>query len=303
MKPCVVLLAATAASMMLFGCGGARSSGKTGVEGVHSRKAGVTDVHSGKAGVTDVHSGNAGVTDVHSGNAGVKSVNSSSRACRFDWRSPKTYVAACNGDLDVLKALAHRDASIDEPNPFSGGCPGWRPIMIAAAEGKAEAVKILLEKGADPNVTNAKGRTALMFAARYGYDSIVDDLLNAGAKPDITPPDGPKAIVAAGMEGKAGAIIRILRKGGAISAKDCEPPYQDGCVRVGMVLATVMNDLAQAKAINEPLCAGGYERSCAVVAVSDCLLKFSLDGKGLPANLDPELVKACARPAAHSGGG
>lgn len=102
-------------------------------------------------------------------------------------------MAACNGDLEALRSLAYRDPSINQSNPSSGSCAGWRPIMIAAAEGKAEAVKILLEKGADPDVTNAKGRTALMFAAHYGYKSIVDNLLNAGAHPDIVPLEGPKA--------------------------------------------------------------------------------------------------------------
>jgi uncharacterized protein len=241
----------------------------------------------------------AALAMVASASAGLRALRSRTGACRFDWRSPKTYVAACNGDLDTLRALAYRDPSIDQANPFAGSCPGWRPIIIAAAEGKGDAVKILLEKGADPNVANAKGRTALMFAARYGYDSIVDDLLNAGAQPDIVPLEGPKAIVAAGMEGNAAPIVKILRKGGLISAKDCEPPYQDGCVRIGMVLGSVMNDLARAKAINEPLCAGGYQRSCAVVAVSDCLLKFSADGKTLPVGLDPDLAKSCATQAPH----
>ena len=123
---------------------------------------------------------------------------------------------------------------------------------------------------------------------------IVDDLLNAGAHPDIVPLEGPKAIVAAALEGHVAPILSILRKGGTISANDCAPNYQDACVRIGVVLGSLMNDVAQAKAINEPFCAGGFQRSCAVVAMSDCLLKFSADGKTLPTNLDPKSVARCA---------
>lgn len=71
--------------------------------------------------------------------AGRRILRSKMGACRFDWRSPWTYVAACNGDLETLRALAYRDPSINQPNPSSGSCAGWRPIIIAAAEGKAEA--------------------------------------------------------------------------------------------------------------------------------------------------------------------
>lgn len=90
-----------------------------------------------------------------------------------------------------------------------------------------------------------------------------------------------------------------MPKSSSLSGGMNVPTYQDGCVRVGIVLATVMKDLARAKAINEPLCAGDFARSCAVVAVSDCFLKLSLDGRRLPGNVDPALAKACATRASH----
>jgi ankyrin repeat protein len=42
-------------------------------------------------------------------------------------------------------------------------------------------VKMLLDKGADPDPRDAEGRTALSWAAQRGYTSTVDLLLQSGA--------------------------------------------------------------------------------------------------------------------------
>lgn len=228
-----------------------------------------------------------------------KGLESSAGGCHFDQVSSKTFVAAYKGDVSALRALAPKDSTINQAIPGNSPCSGWRPLIIAAAEGKGDAVKILLDKGADPNVANGKGRTALMFAAHYGYASIVDELLNAGAHPDIVPSDGPKAIVAAGMAGKSAPIVSILRKGGTISGEDCEPNYRDGCVRIGMVMGSVLFDFNRAKEINEPLCTKGHKRSCGVVAASDCILRLTENGKTSLANLDRAAIDGCVREAAN----
>ncbi len=207
-------------------------------------------------------------------------------------------MAAFQGDVSTLTALPYKDPSIDQALEVTGSCAGWRPIIIAAAEGKADAVKMLLAKGADPNVTNLKGRTALMFAARYGYDTIVDDLLNAGANPNLVPLEGPKAIVAAGMEGHARAILSILKRGGTITARDCEPKNQDGCVRIGMVLGALLFDNERAKEINAPFCDQGYQRSCAIVAAASCLLKFTENGKAPSSDQQSKFIESCLPPEA-----
>ena len=67
----------------------------------------------------------------------------------------------------------------------------WRdvtPLMIATGIGDRRMVEVLLRSGADPNVQNDQGRTALMYAAnltgRLGSDrgSIATDLLAAGCE-------------------------------------------------------------------------------------------------------------------------
>ena len=57
--------------------------------------------------------------------------------------------------------------------------------MIASKEGKTEIVKILLEKGAQVNMQDTYGLTALTFASQMGRTEIVKLLLGKGADPNI----------------------------------------------------------------------------------------------------------------------
>ena len=56
--------------------------------------------------------------------------------------------------------------------------------MFAAAEGKDECVKFLIEKGADLGAQDSEGRTALHFACSNldseTLDSIIESINNAG---------------------------------------------------------------------------------------------------------------------------
>jgi len=58
---------------------------------------------------------------------------------------------------------------------------GQTALMWAAAEGNADAIKILVEKGADVQTRSSGGWTALLFAVREGRIPAVKTLLAAGA--------------------------------------------------------------------------------------------------------------------------
>ena len=64
---------------------------------------------------------------------------------------------------------------------------GWTPLLIAAQNGHAEAVKTLLEAKSDVNKAKPNGKTALMNAASFGHPDVAALLLGAGA--DKTPAD------------------------------------------------------------------------------------------------------------------
>ena len=54
--------------------------------------------------------------------------------------------------------------------------------MIACYFGRTDLVKALLEKGADVNMKDKKGKTALIYATTKGKDEIVKILKQSGAQ-------------------------------------------------------------------------------------------------------------------------
>ncbi len=60
---------------------------------------------------------------------------------------------------------------------------GWDALGIAISN-HVDAAKVLLERGADPNVVDREGDTLLIVAAAKGYPESIDLLLEAGAHVD-----------------------------------------------------------------------------------------------------------------------
>ncbi len=76
-----------------------------------------------------------------------------------------------------------------------------------------DLVKVLLDAGADPNIRNEVGRTALHNAAQKGHNNIIRQLLKAGADVNAIYDDNKTALSRAlwGQHDKAAKIL--LRKG------------------------------------------------------------------------------------------
>jgi len=71
------------------------------------------------------------------------------------------HYAASGGHLQVIDFLLENSAYIDAESPN-----GTTPLMMAAMYGNPESVKLLIQAGADLNVKNMVGMTALDFAVR-----------------------------------------------------------------------------------------------------------------------------------------
>lgn len=84
------------------------------------------------------------------------------------------HYAASRGHVSVMDFLLANSAYIDAESPN-----GTTPLMMAAMYGSPEAVKLLIQAGADPTLKNQLGLTALDFAERGGQRNSVE-LMQAG---------------------------------------------------------------------------------------------------------------------------
>jgi ankyrin repeat protein len=98
--------------------------------------------------------------------------------------------AARDGDADAVRSLIARGA---DPNAPAGG-NGWTPLLHAIHKAQVKSVEALIEGGADVNRIGGDGVTPLMMAAGYGYVDIVRVLLEHGANPRIADSGGFHAI-------------------------------------------------------------------------------------------------------------
>jgi ankyrin repeat protein len=67
--------------------------------------------------------------------------------------------AAWEKQLDTVRLLLDRGAA-----PNLRGAKGWTALAIASRLGETETVRLLLERGADPYMRNAQSETALDIA-------------------------------------------------------------------------------------------------------------------------------------------
>ncbi|MES2191415.1 MAG: ankyrin repeat domain-containing protein [Pseudomonadota bacterium] len=79
------------------------------------------------------------------------------------------HYAATQGHLPLISLLIENHAYIDAESPN-----GSTPLMMASMYGSAEAVKLLLDEGADPQLRNQQGLTATQFAQRVNRQDVAD---------------------------------------------------------------------------------------------------------------------------------
>jgi ankyrin repeat protein len=74
---------------------------------------------------------------------------------------------------------------------------GWTPLMYAARQGSLAAARVLVEAGAQVNLTDPDGATALVLATLNGHYDTAALLVEKGADPNIADASGAAALYAA----------------------------------------------------------------------------------------------------------
>ncbi|GAB5379785.1 MAG: hypothetical protein Alis3KO_06760 [Aliiglaciecola sp.] len=109
-----------------------------------------------------------------------------------DWQPYESMLSIATDYPEVLQYLLEKGVSANHSNAF-----GKTPLMYAAQRNNLEAVRLLLEAGADPNSRTTApsitcyydlktfNMTALHYATRYASLEVIKTLLEFGASPDI----------------------------------------------------------------------------------------------------------------------
>lgn len=94
-------------------------------------------------------------------------------------------------------------------------------FITAAADGKTEKVrKYIHSKSVDIDAQDIMGRTALYRAAHKGNGKIVSLLLDEGADPDVTTNGGTTPLMAAASSGCKRAIAELILTGANVTISD-----------------------------------------------------------------------------------
>ena len=162
-------------------------------------------------------------------------------------------IAACFGSADVAEFLLEKGAVINSKDTrqwtaLQAACvwghyttvevilkhqkfqeylpPGSpaQPIVLSSHMRRAKIINHLIDYGADPNISDPSGETALWHAAAAGMVDICRFLLENNADPDFTPSNTAPPLVKAAMDGHLD-IAKLLVEKGAHIEKTEMPGY------------------------------------------------------------------------------
>jgi ankyrin repeat protein len=118
------------------------------------------------------------------------------------------HAAAKSGNVAMLQLLYEKD-----PNQVKAIiASGDTPLHIAAEEGKLDAVRFLLEIGAEPNAINTFKETALHAAAAAGHLEVVKCLKDHGADRNIKNFNKERPIYFAAENGHLAVLEYLFKK-------------------------------------------------------------------------------------------
>lgn len=117
------------------------------------------------------------------------------------------------GEHAIVRGLLQAGYDPDPPQLAEGLRPRELPLTLAIAAGDLELVRILLAGGADPNLVQSWGLTAMSYAATTQAE-VVAALLAAGADPQPIDDSGHAAMVGAAARNDL-EVLELLHRAGA----------------------------------------------------------------------------------------
>nr|XP_015214813.1 PREDICTED: ankyrin repeat and SOCS box protein 1 isoform X2 [Lepisosteus oculatus] len=122
--------------------------------------------------------------------------------------------AAYVGDLETIKSLLQEENFKRRINEKSVWCCGWlpcTPLRIAATAGHGDCVSYLIKQGAEVDLVDVKGQTALYVAVVNGHLNCVKILLEAGADPNGSRHHRSTPVYHAARVGRVDILQELIR--------------------------------------------------------------------------------------------
>lgn len=155
--------------------------------------------------------------------------------------------------FEFLKAVKDRDgdkvsAALDRPGSTIVNARdlsnGQGALHVVAQRRDAVWLRFLLGRGANPNLADRKGVTALQLAANLGWTDGVDILITRGASVDLSNSAGETPLITA-VHRRDAALVRSLLKAGA------DPDRTDNSGRSARDYATQQGSQAVIAALDQ----------------------------------------------------
>lgn len=157
-----------------------------------------------------------------------------------------------NGDLTCMKEFHNAGDDVDRWNRF-----GYASIHSTAFAGNIEALKLLIQFGADLNRVTQDG-TALQIAACRGYLDYVKLLLSAGADKTLVDPNSEtplsKVCQCQSCDDATAKQLRDLLGGGCAIQSNTDYPSDNGILNNGKNDITSTNEECCQLCANNPRC-------------------------------------------------
>jgi len=136
-------------------------------------------------------------------------------AARLGRAEIMTQLLAKGADPDSSKPKKHIDPFITDINKEND----VNPLLIeATVNGHTDTVEVILAAGADPDIRDHQGKTALYWAVSQGFLGTVKALLSHDADPDIKDEIGTTPLMVASKSGYMKMVELLLEKGAEINA-------------------------------------------------------------------------------------
>jgi ankyrin repeat protein len=135
-------------------------------------------------------------------------------------RDPESFYSAIrDNNLTQLRALLDQKGGDQKATADIADNHEITPLMYAAEIGSLDAMRMLLDRGADVNAQNAFGSTALMWSV--SDLAKVRLLLDRGAQVNLTARSGRTALIIAAFTNPSAEVVRLLlAKGAKIGVMD-----------------------------------------------------------------------------------